>query len=251
MRGRLVAMTIAAMFLAGCGCDGDTDDRPVEPALSAGYAVPDNVGFNFRWTAEPGIDLLSRESTVLRAYLESYYIALGAHSSEKGYPGFTDATALQVGRWNYGGRRNQPLNQYTGTQFEHLLWLSPTPSGWFATVCTGDYAVMRRGEDGKYYNVGSTSVGTEEIEIVSPPTPIAEGDARDSSGSERAPSRDVFAGWTIRRHQPATANVEADRQCDTRMPDAREARPQQVNQPHDLPYPTLPSIPGWPRSDQE
>lgn len=182
MRARLVAMTMVVMALTGCGSGGDTDDRPGEPALSAGYVVPDNVGFNFRWTAESGIDLSSRESTVVRAYLESYYIALGAHSSEKGYPGFTDATAMQVGRWNYGGRSNQALTQYTGTQFEHLLWLSPTPSGWFATVCTGDYAVMRLGDDGKYYNVGSTSVGTEEIEIVAPRTPVVESGAPDSSG---------------------------------------------------------------------
>ncbi|MFC9355929.1 hypothetical protein ACFTZB_04985 [Rhodococcus sp. NPDC057014] len=218
--------------------------------LSAAYVVPDNIGFNFRWTAEPGIDLASRESTVVRAYLESYYIALGTHSVEKGYPGFLDATAAQVGRWNYGGRSSQPVARYTGTQFEHLLWLSPTPRGWFATVCTGDYAVTRLGDDGKYYNIGSTSVGTEEIELVAPTTSVVDSVALDSVGPERAPAQDMFAGWTIRHHQPATASIEADRECDSRMPDARDVRPQKVNLPHDAPYPTLAPFPGWPRYDE-
>lgn len=47
--------------------------------------------FQFRWTAEPGIDLVSGPAVPLRAYVESWRVVLMESNMGAAYPGFEAA----------------------------------------------------------------------------------------------------------------------------------------------------------------
>ncbi|MBC2639114.1 hypothetical protein H5400_09460 [Rhodococcus wratislaviensis] len=237
---------VAAALLLLAGCRSSAAESPA--AVSAvTYSVPESVGYNYRWSADPGIDLSSRQATVVRAYMESYYLAINSSALSATYPGFAEAVP-QKKRADFDNPIDPTDRRYVGTQFQHLMWMTPTEHGWFATVCTGDYSVMEVGEDGKFYNVGSKYVNAETVDLIAPNDQSAT--SAESSGSERAPTIDVFGGWTLADHAKGARDQNAYTECDSRMPDARDARPQKSNLPHDTPYPTLAPYPGWPRYDE-
>ncbi|MFC9765533.1 hypothetical protein [Rhodococcus jostii] len=218
--------------------------------MVAGYSVTENIDYNVRWSADPGIDLLTRPAVVARAYMESYYLAIHGHALSAGYPGFAEATSQQRDRVDFDHSNDPELEQLVGTQFEHLLALTPTGDGWVATVCSGNYTVMAE-KDGRYFNLTGPSPQAETVRIVAPEqTQSVASERIAAEGAERAPSADVFAGWTVSEHVPAARDQNVHAECDSRMPDARDARPQKANLPHDTPYPTLAPYPGWPRYDE-
>ncbi|NDV10001.1 hypothetical protein GXW84_37165 [Rhodococcus sp. IEGM 248] len=238
-----IAVT-TSVLAAGCG-----SSEPEPPAVesSSAYSVPGNMGFNYRWSADPGIDLYSRQATVIRAYVESYYLAIDASALSAAYPGFAEAVP-QHKRADFDHPVDPTERRYVGTQFQHLMWMTKTERGWFATICTGDYSVMELGEDGKFYNVGSKYVNAETVEVIAPNEVSAT--SANSSGPERAPTINVFDGWTLAEHVKGARDQNAYAECDSRMPDARDVRPQKANLPHVTPYPTLAPYPGWPRYDE-
>ncbi|WP_237720605.1 MULTISPECIES: hypothetical protein [Rhodococcus] len=182
--------------------------------------------------------------------MESYYLAIHGHALSAGYPGFADATSQQRDRVDFDHSNDQELEQLVGTQFEHLLAMTPAEDGWVATVCSGNYTVMAE-KDGRYSNLTGPSPQAETVRMVAPEQAQSAASERIvAEGAERAPSADVFAGWTISEHEPAARDQNAYAECDSRMPDARDVRPQKANLPHDSPYPTLAPYPGWPRYDE-
>ena len=70
--GRLGAALMLALGLVAC----TADESPVpEPAGTEFPNWPESLqDLRFRWTAEPGIDLLTGPAVPLRAYLESHRI---------------------------------------------------------------------------------------------------------------------------------------------------------------------------------
>lgn len=237
---------VVTTFVLAAGCGPSGPEAPAVEAAAA-YSVPEDMGFNYRWSADPGIDLYSREATVVRAYMESYYLAVSANALSATYPGFAEAVP-QRKRADYDHPIDPTERRYIGTQFQHLMWMTKTEHGWFATICTGDYSVMEVGQDGKFYNVGSKYVNAETVEVIAPDE-VSETSAQ-TSGPERAPTINVFDGWTLADHRKGARDQNAYSECDSRMPDARDARPQKANLPHDAPYPTLAPYPGWPRYDE-
>ena len=243
----LVAVVVS---VSGCGTDEAKSSIDTPERVVAGYSVPENVDYNVRWSADPGIDLLSRPAVVARAYVESYYLAIHGHALSAGYPGFAEATSQQGDRVDFDHSNDPELEQLVGTQFEHLLALTPNEDGWVATVCSGNYTVMAE-KDGRYFNLTGPSPQAETVRIVIPEqTQSVASERIVAEGAQRAPSADVFAGWTVSEHVPAARDQNAYAECDSRMPDARDVRPQKANLPHDTPYPTLAPYPGWPRYDE-
>lgn len=250
MRVMLGLWVAVVLVVSACG-----PEHPSEPLVSSTtvvtpYAVPGNTEYNYRWSADPGINLLTPEATAVRAYVESYYLTVRALATSAGYPGFEEAVDERL-RMDYGNPDQLKKSEYVGTQFQHLLWMSPTDRGWLATVCTGDYSVMRIDEDRKYYNVGSTNVHAETVEIAAPDfTGSIVNASLPAEGPERAPEVDVFRGWKLIDHVKSARNQDAFLQCRSRMPDPPENRPRKRDLPHDTPYPTLAPYPGWPRYDE-
>jgi hypothetical protein len=182
--------------------------------------------------------------------MESYYLAIHGHTLAAGYPGFADATSSQRDRVDFDYWNGQESERLVGTQFEHLLTLAPTEDGWAATVCSGNYTVMAE-KDGRFFNLTGPSPQVETLRIVAPePTVSTASEPLAVGGAERAPSADVFAGWKITEHEQSARDQSAYAECNSRMPDARDVRPQKANLPHDTPYPTLAPYPGWPRYDE-
>jgi hypothetical protein len=237
---------VVAIVLIVAGCGSSESEPPAVETVSR-YSVPDNAAYNYRWSADPGIDLHSRQATVVRAYVESYYLSINSNSLSAAYPGFAEAVP-QRKRADFDHPADPTERRYVGTQFQHLMWMMKTDRGWFATICTGDYSVMEVGQDGKFYNIGSKYVNAETVELIAP-NDVSATPAK-SSGPERAPTINVFEGWTLAEHVKGARDQNAYAECDSRMPDARDVRPQKANLPHDTPYPTLAPYPGWPRYDE-
>ena len=244
---RLGIHTIAAILLLSA-CESEPTQEPGRsPAAdSAPYSIPDNINYNYRWSADPGIDLLTPAAAVVRAYVESYYLTVRALTLEAGYPGFSKAVDENL-RTDYGNSNDLAKRNFVGTQFQHLLWMTPTEDGWFATVCTGDYSVMREGDDGRFFNVGTTNIVAETVEISMKDSSTG---IRPSEGPERAPIADVFGEARVIDHVQSARNQDAFRECRNRMPDEPSNRPTKWDLPHDAPYPTLAPYPGWPRYDE-
>ncbi|MDV7245221.1 MULTISPECIES: hypothetical protein [Rhodococcus] len=242
-----------AVVLAVSACSPEQTSEPPVSSPSVGgtpYAIPDNTDYNYRWSADPGIDLLTPEATAVRAYVESYYLTVRAIATSAGYPGFEEAVDERL-RMDYDNLDQLDRSHYVGTQFQHLLWMTPTERGWFATVCTGDYSVMSEGPDGRFFNVGSTNLHAETVEIAAPDfRGINAHVALPAEGPERAPAVDVFRGWKLIDHVKSARNQDAFLQCRSRMPDPPQNRPLKRGLPHDTPYPTLAPYPGWPRYDE-
>jgi len=246
VRRPVFPMIAAMLVMSACGTDAASEAPEPPVVASALYSVPDNAAYNYRWSADPGVDLLSPEVTVIRAYVESYYLTVRALTPAAGYPGFSEAVDERL-LTDYGNPDQLKKSHFVGTQFQHLLWMTPTERGWFATVCTGDYSVMREGPDGRFLNVGSTNIVAETVEIEAPD---ARAFSKSSEGPERAPVADVFGGWRVVDHVYSARNQTAFLECRNRMPDEASNRPAKWDLPHDTPYPTLAPYPGWPRYDE-
>ncbi|MGW0022151.1 hypothetical protein ACWDUD_27890 [Rhodococcus sp. NPDC003382] len=234
----------AAFHVSGCSIGQDTS----ESEISARYQLPDVVQYNYRWSAESGINLLGPDATVVRAYFESYYIASFAHSTAAGYPGFENATEDVA----YDPPRHRAINDRTnynplpivGTFHAHLLSIERNAFGMQAVVCEGDYSLMDLRRDGTYTNRGVRIPTAMQIEFTPGSAGITD-TARYAEGPERTPQNDVFGGWTVTRHAFSTGNFDDNLACQHKFPDPPETRPERINETFTVPYPTLPPYPGW------
>ena len=216
---RLWAVVLLVVGLAGCQCGEPSAPEPT--FVNWPKALGD---FRFRWSAEPGIDLVSGPAVPLRAYLESYRIGDLTDDTGAAYPGFeravpealtppfssvTPAQLVSI-RPAIEAEPFGPPGPFYGNEYFHILELAPIEGGYRAYVCDGLYKVFRQAEQpGTYVSVvrydartGLNDVGGLKVWRVeftdAPPDPNAP--ARVTApqrGPNPAPVGDVFGPWRI------------------------------------------------------
>ncbi|GCA98588.1 MULTISPECIES: hypothetical protein [Mycolicibacterium] len=189
-------------------------------------------GLRFRWTAEPGIDLLTGPAVPLRAYLESYRVGYMTKTIDTVYPGFQRAvpeipipasSGSAAAEWNrlpfqlewirpaIDEHINFGNGPFYGNEYFHVLEIATTPDGYRAYVCDGSYNVFHPavGNPGKYtsiedYRSGSNSdaqkrerdaLNVWRIEFSNKTKGLDKGTPQ--KGPNPAPIGDVFGRWRI------------------------------------------------------
>ncbi|KRQ23902.1 hypothetical protein AOT83_03105 [Mycobacteroides sp. H001] len=224
-------------MLAGC----TPQDQPPTPFTGL------TKDLRIRWSAEPGIDLLTGPAVIVRAYRESYVVGGLMANPAYYYPGFEHAVPpnapnvsplirpLVAGDPQLESRGFQATTPIIGTWREHILSLSGDPtSGYIAKVCVWDYATGVRQENGKYRypnrlppNVSSTSAPADFATLplritLTPPSPSEPDPTKTSQGgSSPHPLTDVFGGWKIRTAESLNTAAWMDRVTDWPLDDYR------------------------------
>ena len=216
--------------LGGCG-RGDGTEGPVSPSFVNWSALLDGV--RFRWSAEPGIDVLTGPAIPLRAYLESWSAARLTHDMTAVYPGFARAVVRGASEqqvlsdlfdprlpvqlryiWPYSPPSSQPYSLY-GNVFFHVLELTPIEGGYRAYVCVANYRVFWRNKEGQFLSLAwnmpdpesGMSVAAWRVEFSDVP-PVAGSPAAVTGvqrGPNPAPLGDVFGPWQITGANPEGA----------------------------------------------
>lgn len=281
---RAVTSTLLAATLALTACthrnDKDAADQPPIPFTGL------TKDLRIRWSAEPGIDLLTGPAVIVRAYRESYVLGGRMANPAFYYPGFEQAVPFNSDGPNSlirplvagdryldqdGFRTTSPT---IGTWREHVLSLTGDPKiGYTAKVCAWDYATAALQPDGKYRyaywplpkppDFPNPYDGTHVYRItLSPPPPSEPNPAnRPQRGTAPSPSGDVFGGWKVLTSlhmdtefwsgEPNTwprAEYRRDQQtCIDKAPDPFEKRRVYLEGEHPRDdFPTPPAEPGWP-----
>ncbi|CPT20665.1 membrane protein [Mycobacteroides abscessus] len=240
----------------------------------------------FRWTAEPGIDLLTGPAVVIRAYRESF--TLGGLMADPAYyyPGFdasvppknysTDnyaARPLVKGEEDLRSSGFQTTTPIVGTWRQHILSLTGDDAkGYTALVCSWDYAtgVQQRDSTYRYANrlppkapgTVAPEIGTNVYLIVLAPPSSTEPNPVTTRqfGSSPNPTTDVFGGWKITLGMdyksisieppirwPEDVYQRDFNTCVSKAPDSYEKRRFYLTGEHPkADFPTLPADPGWP-----
>lgn len=134
-RGRAVGgILLVSVLAAGCGPAAPTDGMPPPPA-----PAPEILYSNV-WSADPGVDLLSRGSELIRASVEAAELTFFV-GIDHSYPGYKKAVRGPR-NWNdpdfdEHGTWLEPVgsSQRPGTYFRHITDYSVTDSTIKATVC--------------------------------------------------------------------------------------------------------------------
>ncbi|EUA63049.1 hypothetical protein I542_3206 [Mycobacteroides abscessus 1948] len=242
--------------------------------------------FRFRWSAEPGIDLLAGPAVPVRAYLESHRTGDYTLEPTAVYPGFDKAVAPgPKDNWERDVTDHQlqyirpdtpqdthyrPSNGVYGNEYFHILELSEIEYGYRAYVCDGYYKVFQD-HGGKYVSV---STGGKPDSIKLGPTGVRvwriefsgqqPADTVSQKGPNPAPLGNVFGSWFINgadrfgywgswkkksETDPRDPEVK-DRlaRCGNLMPDNEDQRLAYSTGEHDTPPATEPAVPGWPEN---
>jgi hypothetical protein len=159
---RFVAALLAFVMLAGCTPPPRLDGNSPKPSSYPNW--PEGMAdFRFRWSAEPGIDLLTGAGVPLRAFVESFRV--GEYTADldapkpgvASYPGFLDTipprpSNKMEGRdipYQVAYARPWPPTLYSqvpvyGTEYLHVLQLDKADAGYRGYVCDGRYNVFKR-----------------------------------------------------------------------------------------------------------
>jgi hypothetical protein len=216
---RFWAVVLLVIGLAGC--QGTEKPAPKPTFANWPQALSD---FRFRWSAEPGIDLVSGPAVPLRAYLESYRIAQLTKDLGATYPGFERAVPAPLPPPYSASTRAElvairpapdaepfgPPKPFYGNEYFHVLEVTQIEGGYRAYVCDGLYKMFRPAEQpGKYESVtrvesrtGLDDVGgimVWRVEFTdTPPVPSAPAmGTAPQKGPNPAPIGDVFGPWRI------------------------------------------------------
>lgn len=219
-----VPAALAAVVLISASCTTQQSDAPTTTTSTSQAPIPFTgltQDLRIRWTAEPGIDLLTGPPVIIRAYRESYILGGLMASPDFYYPGFEHAVPPAVpATLNYAVRPYligdphledsgfQTTTPIVGTWRQHILSLTgDRASGYTALVCSWDYAtaVQQPGGDFTYahrFQVPETTTpntGTRvyRITLTAPPASAPDPAATIQRGTAPKPSTDVFGGWKI------------------------------------------------------
>jgi hypothetical protein len=155
-------LCVMAVFLAAvAGCRSDPPPPP--PTTSPPNQQPPNwpeklSDFRFRWSAEPGFDLVTGWAVPLRAYLESWLVVLYTANLDAGYPGYQRATPellkrgsaewantpwaqRQIRAFSGSTDFDDPSRRIVGNEELHVLQAEPLDTGFRAFVCDATYDV--------------------------------------------------------------------------------------------------------------
>ncbi|WP_078327637.1 hypothetical protein [Mycobacteroides salmoniphilum] len=230
MRWTSLATVAAVVLLSAAGCR--TAEKPVStPTPAAQFpnwpaALND---FRFRWSAEPGIDLLNGPAVPLRAYLESHRIGDYTQDLQAVYPGFDQAVAKGPKNPEFIGTVDSQLDYirpftnplygfgpfsrdagpftFRGNEYLHILEMTPIETGYRAYVCDGLYKVFHptASKDGRYESAATGGLGYSKIDP--PGVRVWRVEFTDKStqatslpeqrGPNPAPLGNVFGHWFI------------------------------------------------------
>lgn len=288
--GRTVAAMLLLLLLGGCIRHGhDSANTTVPSPVTDGPAIPFTgltQYLRFRWTAEPGIDLVNGPGVVIRAYRESF--TLGGLMADPAYyyPGFdaavppknysTDnyaARPLVKGEEDLRSSGFQTTTPIVGTWRQHILSLTGDDAkGYTALVCSWDYATGVQQRDGAYRYANrlppkapgtvAPEIGTNVylIMLAPPSSPEPNLVTTRQFGSSPNPTTDVFGGWKITLGMdyksisieppirwPEDTYQRDFNTCVAKAPDSYEKRRFYLTGEHPKSdFPTLPAEPGWP-----
>ncbi|MFN3006635.1 hypothetical protein [Mycolicibacterium wolinskyi] len=249
-------MLLMALTLSSCRSGESAPPPPTEPAFANWPQTLD--GFRFRWTAEPGIDLLSGPAVPLRAYLESHRVGDLTSNVDDAYPGFSRAvpavgkaidessSRLPFQLWDIQPATEPALvhsqpTRFFGNEYLHILNLASTEGGGYrAYVCDGLYNIFRENAEPHEYvpvyapteddpDVDAWAVKVWRVELTeTPPTPDAPDEvATPQKGPNPAPLGDVFGPWRITGASPntswgATDGSDANAGADPALPQLKQ-----------------------------
>lgn len=263
------------LFVAACG-----PRHPQHPA-----ATPSKVPWTGTlaenrvvWSAEPGIDLLTGAAVVVRAYVESVYLAEDTGDIGNVYPGFARAVPPNAPEGKPDSARDRwpdtdhPVRDRTvGTARYHLLRLDTAGRQATAVLCYWTYAEaldLGNGTYGRRSNAPATDpaagIGLRRVALTAPKDPPAT-PLPPQKGPAPAPADDVFGGWQVDGYITADAAMkqnlnpaewpseQADAQaCMDKAPDPVERRLFLLSGAHPRSdFPTVPPYPGWPAAGVE
>lgn len=179
---KTLAIGLALALFISVACTPRDSAAPESPPAGWPESLHD---FTVTWTAEPDINLTVSAAVVVRAYLESYYLAYLTADNKYLYPGIEQAA-----------NTNQP----DGPDWTEELWPEPSrPKTWAGTA---RHHILRIDQSGRQFSVVASlysdgSAGAHEGRICSQ-------HRRDGSGcgSKRDPDRIASARnqWTRERH---------------------------------------------------
>ncbi|WP_319452980.1 MULTISPECIES: hypothetical protein [unclassified Mycobacterium] len=150
----LGAATVLIATVVGCS------HTPASPPTDSTPSTGDHSGswpeklkdFRFRWTAEPGVDLVGGWAVPVRAYLESWLVIRYTDDIDNGYPGFLQATptpprtgspeSLELPYEQRQIRKSRGASDFhdsnqriVGNEEFHVVRTEPIPTGFRAFVC--------------------------------------------------------------------------------------------------------------------
>jgi hypothetical protein len=250
-----VACVLLLLVVTAC-TKGTPTPAPPPNAIERWSGAAADV--RYRWSADPGIDLLSGPAVIVRAYIESVELAEIMFSADYVYPGFDRAVSPDGP--NYVGPRPDlvypPEHPPVGTEYGHILGIEQKGRDVVATVCGYGYASAFNLGDGSvkvnhYSNYGTSITRVTMLAPVDEPmVPLP-----PQIGPLPAPVDDVFGDWRV-----AASNLgllasdwptfPVDLQaCIARGPDPIERRESLMTGKHTrADFPTLSALPGWPNA---
>ncbi len=272
-RGLLGSIAVAALCVSitGCGPKGVRHPPVVPPKIPWTATLSDVRAV---WSADPGIDLLSGPAVVVRAYLESIFVAANQGDIGYAYPGFTRAVEPNAPAGQPDSARDRwpdtahPLrDRLVGTDRYHIVGLSTAGPQVAAVVCEWAYGSALDLGDGNYgwkitlpVTDPAARIAVHRVAMTAPQggtgTPLP-----PQRGTAPAPVDDVFGGWHIVGHNmtadrvPGTttdpvqwpAEVADAQSCVDKAPDPVERRLFLLNGAHPRSdFPTQPPYPAWP-----
>lgn len=199
-----LAMAVCSV-LATSSCFGrDGASTPPDTQEAPPWSI------SFRWSADPGIDLSSEDSQVVRAAIESNTIAEFL-SPEYGYPGWREKN-YKAENNNLAADMPHPMREGVGTAYLHIVPLQ-TPSGLLTIVCK-DMSETATNVDGKYplphadnrketFEAISVSVsGNVRSDSTSDPGRVPTGPQIPGQPERKArPTNDVFTRYAYVNYQ--------------------------------------------------
>lgn len=268
-RSRLIARCIPAAALATClltACSA-------EPSTPTKYQLPENAQFSYRWTATPGLDLNSDAAIVIRAAVESAFLATMTRTYSENnvgkytYPGYTRAVDPAMGDKDqsiyktWDASRLDVWGSVHGTAYPYLVSLQkaadyPTTHVVEALTClwlNGVSVSLNRPDE--YRSPFNSALVPQAIKMkLRAPQDETPKLTSFGQGSARYPTTDVFGDWSVESMDVNSSWINAW----TRKPydDPCAALPGNPVPPEQLAtttltfyqahLPTLDPSPGWP-----
>lgn len=209
----LSAVVLVLLVAAGCSSattPSDTKNPPQEPAIP----------YTHVWSADPGIDLFSRGTELVRATYEAgtYTRYVGV---DRSYPGYSQAVGAPVSWHNEDKMEpmvwsevNNPVKPGRWTIYDHITNYSASNTRITADVCR--YSVPSA--EGKYDDSPWVLNDSTRIELSNtgisrgsgaPGIPDDNQEAHAANG-HRSPSWNVFGTWQVTRIKRYDVDVNPD-----------------------------------------
>jgi hypothetical protein len=257
------------LVLAVTSCTRDEPTQPPAPPPLAGWPAELN-SFSFVWTAEPGINPVTDGAAIaVRAYVESYFLAIITENDKYLYPGFADAVEPNQPSpsWPPGTSDLHPElgksdpNVYIGTARHRILSIVRADRDVTLTACAFMFGSAIQQQDGGYSAIVGKgfvpSPGIYPMRIGLRAPADKQSGLPPQQGRSRTPFDNVFGGWKITNLQGGFLSstvrwAEYDRDQATciakadGLPGSERLYPHVPSPASD--FPTLPATPSWPAS---